>query len=149
MTAQITELLTQYGPIASIWLDGIAVPKAGDADAFQCQALYDHIHRLQPQVLVSYKQGLTGTEDYFAPEEQWKFDPTAHDKLTEICGHLTGGWGYTAGTPVRDADEIMALLQKCWSVNSNLLLNTGPSPDGSIAEGEQAVLREIGRRLRT
>ena len=68
MKDQITELLTQYGPIASIWLDGIATPLSGDADAFACQDLYDLIHRLQPQTLVSYKQGLTGTEDYFAPE---------------------------------------------------------------------------------
>ena len=29
MTAQITELLTNYGPIAGIWLDGIAVPASG------------------------------------------------------------------------------------------------------------------------
>ncbi len=68
MKRQTFELLTQYGPIASIWLDGIAVPLNGDTDAFHCQYLYDYIHSLQPQVLVSYKQGITGTEDYFAPE---------------------------------------------------------------------------------
>ena len=46
MTAQITELLTQYGPIAGIWLDGIAVPLNGDRSKFRCQELYDHIHSM-------------------------------------------------------------------------------------------------------
>jgi hypothetical protein len=34
MTAQIAELLTNYGPIAGIWLDGIAVPLSGDRTKF-------------------------------------------------------------------------------------------------------------------
>lgn len=76
MTAQITELLTNYGPIAAIWLDGIAVPLSGDRTKFKCQELYDHIHRLQPQVLVSYKQGLLDTEDFFAPEHKAVDNPS-------------------------------------------------------------------------
>ena len=70
MQAQITELLTNYGPVAAIWLDGIAVPNNGDRPKFKCQELYDYIHSVQPQVLVSYKQGLLGTEDFQAPEHQ-------------------------------------------------------------------------------
>jgi alpha-L-fucosidase len=83
MARQIEELLTQYGPIAAIWLDGIGVPlhprdaegreredydPRNEPDPFRCQELYDFIHSLQPQVLVSYKQGYLGTEDFFAPE---------------------------------------------------------------------------------
>ena len=37
---------------AGIWLDGIAVPRSGDASAFRCEELYDMIHSLQPHVLV-------------------------------------------------------------------------------------------------
>jgi alpha-L-fucosidase len=44
--------LTNYGPIAAIWLDGIATPLSGDRSKFKCRELYDLIHRLQPQVLV-------------------------------------------------------------------------------------------------
>ncbi len=39
MRAQIEELLTGYGPLAAIWLDGIAVPLSGDPSAFRCQEL--------------------------------------------------------------------------------------------------------------
>ena len=52
---------------------------------FKCQDLYDHIHALQPQVLVSYKQGLIGTEDFMAPERRWKEKTT---KPLEICDTL-------------------------------------------------------------
>lgn len=89
MKNQITELLTNYGSIASIWLDGIATPLnpkgKNNKEMFQCQELYDHIHSLQPQTLVSYKQGLTGTEDFLAPERHGK---NQLGKLLEVCDTL-------------------------------------------------------------
>jgi len=149
MAAQITELLTGYGPIAGIWLDGIATPRNGDAEAFHCQQLYDLIHGLQPQVLVSYKDGLTGTEDYYAPELGWDFArPDDDDRPWEVCGCLSGGWGYTAGTPHKDADDVWQLLTDIAGRGGNLLLNTGPLPEGQIEAVDEATLRQVGARLR-
>jgi alpha-L-fucosidase len=148
MAAQITELLTQYGPIAAIWLDGIATPRAGDVDAFRCQDLYDLIHSLQPQVLVSYKDGLTGTEDFYAPERGWKSIDGLANKPVEICGTISGGWGFTAGTPHRDADAVWQELGEIVGAGRNLLLNTGPLPEGDIEEQDAATLRAVGKRIR-
>jgi hypothetical protein len=53
---------------------------------------YNLIHRLQPQVLVSYKQGLLGTEDFRAPEIMAV--KRNGDKPMEICDSLGSGWGY-------------------------------------------------------
>jgi alpha-L-fucosidase len=149
MEDQITELLTDYGPVASIWLDGIGTPRTGDIGAFRCQDLYDRIHALQPQVLVSYKNGLLGTEDYYAPEEGWKSIGALEDKPCEVCGCLSGGWGYTAGTPHRDADAAWQMLEETVGKGMNLLLNTGPLPDGSIDPVDAATLRAVGERIRT
>jgi alpha-L-fucosidase len=147
MTAQITELLTNYGPVAAIWLDGIAVPKSGDYSKFNCQELYDLIHRLQPQVLVSYKQGLLGTEDFFAPEHKAIVNPTG--KPMEICSTLQdGSWGYSEKKRYLTADEAWAKLVAARAANANLLLNTGPLPDGSIHPQAVADLQEIGKRIR-
>ncbi len=147
MSAQIRELLTSYGPVAAIWLDGIAVPVNGPKEKFHCQKLYDMIHGIQPQVLVSYKQGLLGTEDFFAPER--KGVSNTNGKPMEICDHLQErGWGYTKDTRHKSADEAMEMLAAAARQNANLLLNTGPLPDGSIHEGDAAVLREVGRRIR-
>jgi len=147
MTAQITELLTNYGPIAAIWLDGIAVPLSGDRTKFKCQELYDHIHRLQPQVLVSYKQGLLGTEDFFAPEHKAVENPSG--KPMEICSTLQEkSWGYNAQARHISTDEAWAKLAAASTARANLLLNTGPLPDGSIPEEHARVLRELGQRIR-
>jgi alpha-L-fucosidase len=151
MKSQITELLTNYGRVGGIWLDGIAVPKSRPerAHLFRCQELYDHIHRLQPQALVSYKQGLTGTEDFLAPERGWK---EKSNKPLEICDTLQPrSWFYnkTLDGKHKSADDVMAMLKKAQQIGANLLLNTGPLPDGSIHPEDVKTLKEVGRRLRT
>ena len=146
VTAQITELLTNYGPIAAIWLDGIATPLSGDRSKFKCQELYDLIHRLQPQVLVSYKQGLLGREDFFAPEQKAVGNPG--NKPMEICSTMQdGSWGYNAQKRHITTDEAWAKLAAAGAAHANLLLNTGPMPDGSICPAHAKVLREVGQRI--
>jgi len=148
MVNQMRELLTSYGPVAAIWLDGVATPRSGNVEAFRLQELYDLIHSLQPQVLLSYKNGLTGTEDFYAPEENWKDIEELKDKPREVCGCVSGGWGYTAGTAHRNADEVWELLTEILSKGCNLLLNTGPLPDGSIDPQDAETLRAVGPRIR-
>ncbi len=150
MTAQITELLTQYVvPIASIWLDGIATPISGDRTKFHCDELYRHIRSLQPQVLVSYKQGLLGTEDYLAPENKGVTNsngkPMRRSALHAMQMH---GWGYMKDDQHRTPDQAMERLQAAAAQKANLLLNTGPLPDGSIHTGDAETLAELGRRIR-
>ena len=147
MTAQVKELLTNYGPIAAIWLDGIAVPASGDKDQFRCQELYDLIHAMQPQVLVSYKQMLHGTEDFAAPEHS---AVPAGGKPGEVCTTMTPkSWGYfeQAKGQHRTADDVWETIRKARQSGFNLLLNTGPLPDGSIDSDDDAVLRSVGARL--
>jgi alpha-L-fucosidase len=152
MTAQIKELLSNYGPVAGIWLDGIAVPKRGDKSKFKCQKLYDMIHAAQPQTLVSYKQGLLGTEDFFAPErsrEKVKID--TQNKPIEICQTLQPKrWGYVKADDGKHktADQVMQILAGAAKKDANLLLNTGPLPDGSICPEDIEILRAVGGRLR-
>jgi len=114
---------------------------------YKCQELYDHIHRLQPQVLVSYKQGLLGTEDFFAPEHKAVENPSG--KPMEICSTLQEkSWGYNAQARHISTDEAWAKLAAASTARANLLLNTGPLPDGSIPEEHARVLRELGQRIR-
>jgi alpha-L-fucosidase len=146
---QIAELLTNYGPLAGIWLDGIAVPRSNleRLPEFRCQELYDYIHNKQPQVLVSYKQGLLGTEDFFAPEHKALKDKTG--KPMEICTTLqNGGWGYVKNADHLTVDEVVVKLSEARKGPANLLLNTGPLGDGSIHPEDVKTLKEIGRRIR-
>lgn len=149
MKNQITELLTKYGPIAGIWLDGIGTPLSNRPwiYKFKAQELYDHIHALQPHTLVSYKQGLLGTEDFKAPERDFK---GTSDVPLEICDTLQPhSWGYdrSADTNHKGPAEVMKMLERAESISANLLLNTGPLPDGSLHPDDVRTLAETGKKL--
>ena len=45
-------------------------------------------------------------------------------------------------------DQVMKMLKETNDQNSNLLLNTGPLPDGSIHSEDIVTLKEVGKRLR-
>ena len=66
----LTELLTQYGPIAGIWFDGIgeAYRRPSAFEPAEVSRTYALVRKLQPQCLISFKSGYTGEEDYLAPE---------------------------------------------------------------------------------
>ena len=145
--AQITELLTNYGPIAGIWLDGVAVPLSGDHSQFKLQELYDLIHRLQSQALVSYKFGVTGSEDFLAPE-YIQLDRVKFDKPTEICFPLNKGWGYVEGQKHANIDEVWEQLSFARKHKASFLLNIGPLGDGSVYPQDIKTLKEMGKRIR-
>lgn len=148
VNAQIKELLTNYGPITAIWLDGLSTARRYK-EKLKVQQLYDLIHSLQPQVLVSYKNGLLGTEDFMAPERNWKGTPP---KPLEICDTLQPhSWGYDSKDDGKHKgpDHVMKMLKKAREMPANLLLNTGPLPDGSIYPKDVKTLSEVGKRLRS
>ncbi len=150
MKNQITELLTNYGPIGAIWLDGIGTLRSrpDKVEQFRVQELFEHIHSLQPQVLVSYKKGLLGTEDFKAPERHFK---GTSDVPLEICDTLQPhSWGYDRmdDSAHKSANQVMEMLERAKDMKANLLLNTGPLPDGSIHPDDVETLREVGRRLK-
>lgn len=168
LSEQVRELLTGYGPVQALWLDGIGVPlhpldNRGEpvagfdprthGDPFHCQDLYDLAHELQPGCLVAYKQGYLGTEDFFAPEHKAynRFgEPFGPGRPGEVCTTLTPGtWGYHRDLLGKhlSADQVWEKLETAADARCNLLLNTGPRPDGSLVEEEAAVIRAVGRRL--
>lgn len=168
---QLRELLTQYGPIAGIWFDPILGYYARP-DMFPLAATYALIRRLQPQCLISFKQGGTGTEDFAAPERgaagthdypsiapqlrQRASDLAAkawdlnRSKKIEICDTLQpSAWGYKAADngKHRGPDEIFPLAKKAWVGNANFLLNTGLLPDGSLSPEDVKTYRSVGQAL--
>lgn len=167
---QITELLTNYGPVAGIWFDPIMGYYARP-DLFPIAETYAMIRRLQPQTLICFKQGANGTEDFAAPERRgqsladrvrkqygeekaqiaqgaWDANKSKHN---EICDTLQPHvWGYRKdddGSHL-DAKETLLRLAQAFGQGCNLLMNTGPLPDGSIHPADVATLSEVGRRIR-
>jgi alpha-L-fucosidase len=165
--AQLRELLSKYGPIAGIWFDPI-MGFYNRPDLFPIDETYALVRSLQPHTLISFKQGASGTEDFAAPERSGhsladRLKDPAHrevarkawegnkDKHNEICDTLQPSvWGYKKADDSKhlDADEVLKRLESAWAANCNLLMNTGPLPDGSIHTDDVKTLRQVGQRLR-
>lgn len=167
---QLKELLTNYGPLAGIWFDPIMGYYARP-DLFPVHETYAMIRKLQPQTLLCFKQGGTGTEDFAAPErtgqsladrvrkqygdakaqiaaDAWNANKSKHN---EICDTLQPHiWGYKKADDNKHlgADETLRRLAQAFGQDCNLLMNTGPLPDGSIHPVDVKTLREVGRRIR-
>lgn len=62
---QIVELLKNHGPVAGIWLDGVAALQS-NPEPWGLDRLYDRIHNRQTQMLVSYKGSVTSGDDLLA-----------------------------------------------------------------------------------
>jgi len=64
----LRELLTQYGPIAGIWFDGIGDYYNNPENYKRLSETYALVRSLQRQCLISFKDGAIGQEDFITPE---------------------------------------------------------------------------------
>lgn len=165
--AQIRELLTQYGAIAGLWFDPI-MPYYQRPEMFPIEETYALVRSLQPQCLIVFKQGANGDEDFASPERKyrslayrfededkarfvdsvWQMNRHKHN---EICATLQPKqWGYHKADDGNhcSVEDVLEMLSHARSHNCNLLLNTGPLPDGSIDPVDAGILREVGARIR-
>lgn len=165
--AIIDELLSNY-KITGIWLDLIAAWYALGEEYIPIERIYANIRKKHPDVLISWKQGATGTEDFASPENSFHslaetirpiygdagarraeagFEPNRH-KHNEICSTIQkGSWGYNAKSDYRTADELYDLLGHAYENNCNLLLNAGPLADGSIDPIQANILMQVKERI--
>ncbi len=97
MHAQLRELLTNYGPVAGIWFDPIMGYYARP-DLFPIHETYAMIRQLQPQTLICFKQGATGTEDFAAPE---RHGYSLAQRCREMIGEAAAEVAQAPGTATR------------------------------------------------
>lgn len=161
--AQLKEILTNYQNLAGIWFDPI-MGYYSRPDLFPIEETYSLVRSMQPQALIAFKQGANGDEDFTAPERTPRAHPNGgkvaqmaweknKGKPIEICDTLQpkdvpgNSWGYNQAAEGKHltAQEVMQMLEHADEVNANLLLNTGPLPDGSIHSSDVKTLREIGK----
>ena len=66
----------------------------------------------------------------------------------ESCIHVGGMWAYGGEGGFKGPDDCIRMLVSCTTGGGNLLLNFGPRPDGSFAEGEAKVGSAMGEWLK-
>jgi alpha-L-fucosidase len=152
MNGQLTELLTNYGPIGGIWFDGMW--DKPDAD-WHLSKTYDLIHRLQPAALIipNHHQAPRAGEDVQTFERDLPGQNTAgfntdyvSDQLPlESCDTINGAWGFNVGdSKYKSPEKLEEMLIRAAGNNANLLLNIGPMPNGEIHQEFVTRLRGVG-----
>lgn len=153
--AQLTELLTHYGPIGGIWFDGWWDQEGGPMqDRWDLAGTYALIHRLQPAALIvnnHHHRPLPG-EDYqtferdLPGENGMGFNKAAVGALPlETSETMNGSWGFSlTDDGQKSAETLVRTLVGAAGRNANFLLNTGPMPDGEIEPENLATLAEVG-----
>jgi len=156
-TAQLVELLTQYGPIAEVWIDIPGVLGRGYREY-----LYRKIAELQPQTVIMMNSGISTGETYNV-DYAWPSDLIAIERRLppesghrkwrtiegkeyympgEVCDPIGKEWFYVPGDAPR-ADAVLAdQLQACRARGVNLLLDVPPDEHGLVPdEYVQALMR--------
>jgi len=161
MKAQLTELLTNYGPIAGIWFDGHwdQVDKTGAKAGisrvdWHYNEIYELIHQLQPQCLITnnHHQAVIPGEDFQSFEQDLPGDNTkGFGKAPisvlplETCETMNNSWGFNiTDRSYKSAKKLIHTLVLAAAHNANLLLNVGPMPNGMIQPEFTDTLQKIG-----
>lgn len=155
MNTQLTELLTNYGPIRAIWFDGWWDHDEDETPFdWHLPEQYALIHSLQPGCLVgnNHHQNPFPGEDIQIFERDVPGENTAGYSGQEIsklpletCNTMNGMWGYKVKDQnYKDPQTLIRYLVKTAGLGANLLLNIGPQPNGELPATALQRLKKIG-----
>ena len=155
MNRQLTELLTDYGPIGAIWFDGMWDHKEKEFD-WQLTEQYALIKRLQPTCLIgnNHHGAPIGLEDFQLFEQDlpgqnaagFSGEQEVSRLPLETCMTMNNTWGYSiTDKAYKDGDELIRKLVTAAGMNASFLLNIGPRPDGKLPDEAVERLRHIGK----
>lgn len=152
---QVRELCTNYGEIGGLWFDGWW--DRPDAD-WGHDELYRMIHELQPRALVgnNHHRAPFPGEDFQMFEQDLPGENSAgfnqaevSDLPRETCRTINNSWGFNArDTAHRPVPELIRYLVQAAGRDANLLLNTGPLPDGRIIPEHRERFLAMGAWLK-
>lgn len=158
MDRQLTELLTNYGPIGAIWFDGVwdmdSRPREEQPSIWNLYPQYELIHTLQPSCLIGnnhhllpfpgediqiFERDIPGKNEYGLSGQEISPLPL------ETCQTMNRSWGHRATDhKYKSSVELIQYLIKTAGKGANLLLNIAPLPDGSLPLEAIERLNAIG-----
>ena len=161
---QILELLSDYGKIDILWLDGGWVAKKDDkviAEAYKgimdeakggfvkrrivnqdikMDELVEKARQKQPGLIVVDRAVHGKNQNYLTPENRVPEKTLPYP--WESCIIAGGGWSYTPNAKFMSGREGVQLLVDIVAKGGNLLLNIAPAPDGTWPYGAYNLLKE-------
>ena len=150
--SQIKELMSNYGPMDILWLDGGWVqprnppsPRYGMNPAGQdidMPGIAAMARALQPGLIIVDRAVPGRYQNYRTPENQ--VPDSTLDYIWETCMPMATSWSYVATDTYKPARELVHLLVDIVAKGGNLLLNIGPSPEGELAPDALDRLAALG-----
>ena len=160
---QVNELMSDYGKIDILWLDGGWVRKKTDEEVKeQLLEVYENsryarnpqsqdidMPRLvkearakQPGLIVVDRAVPGPYQNYLTPEQHIPDKGLPYP--WETCMTMATSWSYVPNDTYKPAEEIIEKLVDIVSKGGNYLLNIGPGPDGQLDPNAYIRLKQIG-----
>jgi alpha-L-fucosidase len=162
-SAQIEELLTQYGKVGEVWIDiPMVLPRC------YRQELYNQIATLQPEAVIMMNNGISDGSKY-PIDKAWpadiiaieRFLPNSHTghvkwrtiegkkyyMLGEVCDPIGREWFFTEEDQPRSDEELLGMYLVSISRGTNLLLDVGPDKHGLIPQKYVGALQRLRANL--
>ena len=133
---QITELLTGYGKIYTLFWD---IPPR-----FEDRSINDLARKLQPGIFINDRGFDEG--DFSTPERDYdKLGLKRFTKATEACNSVgVNSWGYRLGENFFSARYLMTSIDKMMAMGASFLLNVGPNAKGVITPEYRNKIIKVG-----
>jgi len=168
MKNQLTEILSNYGPIYGIWFDGhwdqverLENGRNGkQLRKWKYDEIYKLIHDLQPGCMIvnnhhlstfegedfqTFERDLPGSNAGAGYSADAKITESLPLESSDIIGKA---WGFVTNDTIdRSVKELVHLLIGSAGLGSNLLLNIGPTPEGEVRKAHKERLLAIGEWL--
>ena len=154
---QLTELLTHYGKIAAIIIDGWDAPWSRISyDEVLFEEIYLHIKALQPECLVmdlnaaKYpREALFYTDIKSYEQGAGQHISTQQNRLPALaCLPLQSSWFWKSSFPtdkLKDPEELVKqMIEPYGDAYCTFILNVAPNREGRIDDNALAALRKIG-----
>ncbi len=163
---QILELLSNYGKVDILWLDGGWVRKKSHEEIktyysnvlnnpednyileqmisqdLKMDELSDKARKFQPDLIVVDREVKGNNQNYLTPENVVPEEALPYP--WESCIIAGGGWSYTEDAKYMSGREAIHLLVDIVAKGGNLLLNIAPSAEGEWQDEAYRLLRDYG-----
>ncbi|MEN8193214.1 MAG: alpha-L-fucosidase [Bacteroidota bacterium] len=158
---QIEELMTEYGNVDILWLDGGWVRPDSTINDEVISWGYDipeweqdidmpRIAKMarehQPGLMIVDRTVHGPYENYRTPEQQVPEEILPFP--WETCMTMTQAWGHSFNPNYKSSRRLIHTLVDIVAKGGNLLLNIGPTPEGTLEEEAYKRLEEIGEWMK-
>lgn len=162
--SQVNELMSDYGPMDILWLDGGWVQKRTkesilkdinspdykftheQSQDIRMDELVASVRKKQPGLIVVDRAVPGINQNYLTPENQ------VPDKMLpypwESCIISGGGWSWVPNAHYKSAREVIHILADIVCKGGNLLLNIAPGPDGKWDDEAYTMLAGVGKWMK-